>query len=162
MGHSRAIKRGIALTMFLAITVPMTSCVNRNTGRQGEAKDVPRYVDTVIGKVNSIESASGIVMIRTFGKVKSQDSDVIFTKGPDGTTGTVTLSGQSNKFFVAAEYVSGNVIAGDAVYRRRLTSPEKSENAPIGSDNIGPQDNVLPANQHPGLIQENPFKKILP
>lgn len=162
MGHSRAIKRGVGLTMILAISIPMTSCVNRNSGRQGEVKEVPRYNDTVIGKVSSIESVSGIVMIRTFGKVKSQDSDVIFTKGADGITGTVKLSGQSNKFFVAAEYVSGNVVAGDAVYRRRLTRPDKFKNAPTGSDNIGPQDNVLPANKHPGLIQESPFKPILP
>ena len=97
---------------------------------------------------NRIFSPDGLtISAKNYFFCTNQDTpDVFLVRGAGGTLGTLKLTGQSNKFFIAAEKLSGVVAEGDTVYRRRLNTELEAEDAPVvpsgGATEVGPQDNV--------------------
>jgi len=102
----------------------------------------PRYIDMPIGTVSSVEDSSNIVLFRTYHKLAPEGKSVFITKGL-GNIAVLNLTGQSNRFFVAAERASGIVSEGDAVFRRDINPKYKGKIKPEESgisNEIGPQD----------------------
>ena len=146
MGIQSTKETVIKVVVLMVSAYVVTSCTTTSDIQDVEPVKKQRYVDTICGKVTSYELDSGIVLIQTFGRIKTDTPDVFLVRGAGGTLGTLKLTGQSNKFFIAAEKLSGVVAEGDTVYRRRLNTELEAEDAPVvpsgGATEVGPQDNV--------------------
>ena len=133
----------VAFTMVVIGLGPLLTggCANSSKEEEEVEKVKPsRYLDSLCGKVNSYELSTGIVLIQVYGKVDPESPDVYLTRGEGGSVGTLRLTGQANRHFVAAERLSGSVAVGDAVYRRRLNPEFEEENRereiPLSIDRI--------------------------
>jgi len=118
-----------------------------------------RYIDTLIGTVSSVEDATNTVLFRSFSTVKPAQTSVYIVKG-NSSLAVIKLTGQSNRYFVAAEKMNGELTEGDAVYKRDVNpnyKPKADEQKPaILNDEAGPQDNII---QEKPSHTETPFTK---
>lgn len=105
---------------FSMASVIFTSCQNTAKPTETEEKkEPPRYLESLVGKVTSYEADTKIIIIQTLGSFKNKADDVVFSRGKEGRTGNLHLTGQGNQFFRAAELRSGDVEVGDAIFWRR-------------------------------------------
>lgn len=125
----------ICFSVFVGFVLTLQSCkiFDRNLNRKKittEEVIQPRYLITAVGKVSSYEESTGIILVRTIGKVSYGDGSAYVTAGENGSSGNIKLTGQGNNLFVAAELQGGIVAVGDAVLRQRLNPAyvEEEEN----------------------------------
>lgn len=132
-----------AMLVIVMSFVVLPSC--QNIKPESEELKQTRYIESMVGKVTSYEKDTGIVIVQTFGSFKDQFGDVFLTRGESGRSANIHLTGQSNKFFRAAEFRSGAVEVGDAVFWRRANPNFREDQKPNLNGSSKPQDQ--PVNQ---------------
>lgn len=76
------------------------------------------------GRVHKVDLAAKFILIRRYGPWRLGDGEVVESRG-EGRTASLLPTGERLGEHVAADIRSGAVEAGDAVYIRRIASPEK-------------------------------------
>lgn len=69
----------------------------------------------IIGRIASVSSTGGFVLIQKYSAGKMPVNTIIQTSGPDGRTASLKPSGERVRNFFAADIVNGEVQIGDAV-----------------------------------------------
>ena len=69
----------------------------------------------IIGRIASVSSAGGFVLIQKYSVGKMPVNAIIQASGPDGRTASLKPSGERVRNFFAADIVNGEVQIGDAV-----------------------------------------------
>ena len=69
----------------------------------------------IIGRIASVSSTGGFVLIQKYSAGKIPVNTIIQTSGPDGRTASLKPSGERVRNFFAADIVNGEVQIGDAV-----------------------------------------------
>jgi len=106
---------------FFIVLVPicffaLSSCAPKEIP---EPKETVEYIDTPVGTVLSYDETSKIAVIHAYNKWNVPEDDVVYTIGSGGRTSNIKPSGESTGFYVAADYRSGDLQKGDAVYWRK-------------------------------------------
>ncbi len=118
MGYRKTLAWGLAIT---SVSLLLNSCALFSKDLPvEEPKEEPRYLLTAVGQVNSYEKESGIILVRTYGKIGEGEGTAFISSGPSGSSGNLKFTGQKNHLFAAAELQTGTLEPGDLIYRRRL------------------------------------------
>lgn len=83
-----------------------------------------------VGRVEKVNVASKYVFIRRYGSWNLGDQDILETRG-DGRTGNLLATGEKLGEHVAADIRSGDVQVGDAVFIRRISESEGSQETAV-------------------------------
>ena len=115
----------------------------------------------IIGRIASVSSTGGFVLIQKYSAGKMPVNTIIQTSGPDGRTASLKPSGERVRNFFAADIVNGEVQIGDAVVayfdqpKKKDTPPAEDEDKdesekedesarfPPGKDDSKPSDNKI-------------------
>ncbi len=125
-------KRGIVRTTgWLAMAGVL--CLAGCAGTDGGKKEEPKARAELVGRVASVPTGRGFVLIQSYGTWAVPTGEPVFSCGDcetgeeEGRLANLLASGERMGQFVAADVRSGSVEVGDAVYYR----PEKGgENPP--------------------------------
>ena len=148
------------LTLILALGI--CSCSNSEED-PGDKKDPDKedlsIQKQIIGRIASVSSTGGFVLIQKYSSGKMPVNTIIQTSGPDGRTASLKPSGERVRNFFAADIVNGEVQIGDAIVayfdqqKRRDTPPtedeakserkDESAGSPPGRDDSKPSENKI-------------------
>ena len=131
---------------------PSSTSKTKNTPKKEEKKKEHKVREILIGTVSTHEKKTGIVLLRLFNKTKIRETDVCLIKGMN-TAGNVKLTGQENRFFLAAQYQSGVVEVGDSVFLRRVQFAPEEEKKTVNQENPTP----APPEEKPAVTVEGGF-----
>ncbi len=147
------------LLILLAAAAFLTGCALFKGGQPDESKEKPLVeAPTLVGRIASIPADKRFVLIQSFGKWTIEAGTILTTRGNDGRTANLRVTGETLGQFAAADLQSGSVEIGDAVYSRHVPKPPPSpppspaQAVPAGSPPTPPtpvQDLELPENQLP-------------
>lgn len=104
-----------------------------------EPETKPTEAPRLVGKIASIPPEKRFVLIHSLGKWDISAGTILTTRGADGRSANLLVTGESLGNFAAADIQSGEVQLGDSVYSRHLPKPDPE---PTGADSAaepGPQ-----------------------
>lgn len=84
-----------------------------------EANQAPKLV----GRIASIPADKKFALIQSYEAWKVETGSILTTRGSDGRTANLRVTGESMGQFAAADIQSGAVEIGDAVYSRHIPKP---------------------------------------
>lgn len=120
--------------LFCSATIVLTGCAADKADKE-EKK--PASGPTLIGRIASVPPDKRFVLIQSFGKLTVEPGMILTTRGDEGRTANLKVTGERMGQFAAADVQSGDVVLGDAVYS--LHTPKPAENpaspAPAGTGN---------------------------
>ena len=105
---------------YLTLILVLGMCSCSTSGEDPEDKNEPDKEDIaikkqIIGRIASVSSTGGFVLIQKYSAGKMPVNTIIQTSGPDGRTASLKPSGERVRNFFAADIVNGQVQIGDAV-----------------------------------------------
>lgn len=123
---------------YLILVLALGLCSCSTSEEDPEDKNDPDKKDIsikkqIIGRIASVSSSGGFVLIQKYSAGKMPVNTIIQTSGPGGRTASLKPSGERVRNFFAADIVNGEVQIGDAVaayfdqQKRRDTPPTKYE-----------------------------------
>jgi hypothetical protein len=149
--------------IVLGISVAVMACLGGCAARSEPAAPVasPRLV----GRIASIASAQRFVLIQSYGRWTIETGSILTTRGDEGRTANLRVTGEQQGQFAAADIQSGEVRKGDAVYTQHTPKPVTSPAVATDGDAADAQDPMmkdattspdLPADFQPESIEEVP------
>lgn len=123
---------------YLSLLLALGICSCSTSEEDPEDKNGPDKEDIsikkqIIGRIASVSSTGGFVLIQKYSAGKMPVNTIIQTSGPDGRTASVKPSGERVRNFFAADILDGEVQIGDAVasyfdqQKKKDTPPAKDE-----------------------------------
>ena len=105
---------------YLTLILALAMCSCSSLEEDPEDKNDPDKEDIsikkqIIGRIASVSSTGGFVLIQKYSAGKMPVNTIIQTSGPDGRTASLKPSGERVRNFFAADIVNGQVQIGDAV-----------------------------------------------
>ena len=100
----------------------LPSCGFLKKERQVESVKVQQPV----GIIDRVDTEESYVFIRRYRAIRLRDGEIMESKGSDGRVANLIPTGEKLGERIAADIKSGEVIKGDAVYIRKITSPESA------------------------------------
>ena len=105
---------------YLTLILALAMCSCSSSEEDPEDKNDPDKEDIsikkqIIGRIASVSSTGGFVLIQKYSAGKMPVNTIIQTSGPDGRTASLKPSGERVRNFFAADIVNGEVQIGDAV-----------------------------------------------
>ena len=105
---------------YLTLILALAMCSCSSLEEDPEDKNDPDKEDIsikkqIIGRIASVSSTGGFVLIQKYSAGKMPVNTIIQTSGPDGRTASLKPSGERVRNFFAADIVNGEVQIGDAV-----------------------------------------------
>ena len=105
---------------YLTLILALGMCSCSTLEEDPEDKNDPGKEDIsikkqIIGRIASVSSNGGFVLIQKYSAGKMPVNTIIQTSGPDGRTASLKPSGERVRNFFAADIVNGEVQIGDAV-----------------------------------------------
>lgn len=104
-----------------------------------EPETKPTEAPRLVGKIASIPPEKRFVLIHSLGNWDISAGTILTTRGGDGRSANLLVTGESLGNFAAADIQSGEVELGDSVYSRHVPKPSPE---PTGGDSPtepGPQ-----------------------
>ena len=103
------------LTLILALNLSSCSTSEDPEDKKEEEKKDIAIKKQIIGRIASVSTTGGFVLIQKYSAGKMPVNTIIQTSGPDGRTASLKPSGERVRNFFAADIVNGEVQIGDAV-----------------------------------------------
>lgn len=146
---------------YLTLILALGLCSCSTSEDDPEDKNDPDKKDIsikkqIIGRIASVSSTGGFVLIQKYSAGKMPVNTIIQTSGPDGRTASLMPSGERVRNFFAADIVNGEVQIGDAVaayfdQQKKNTPPAEDESEkedetvkfPPEKDDFKPSDNKI-------------------
>lgn len=121
---------------------------------------------TLVGRIASVPPDKRFVLIQSFGKLTVEPGMILTTRGDEGRTANLKVTGERMGQFAAADVQSGDVILGDAVYSLHTPKPSADpvSPAPSGTGNPPPTatGNTAESGNPPAPLPELPEREALP
>ncbi|MCB1131858.1 MAG: hypothetical protein KDN05_12055 [Verrucomicrobiae bacterium] len=105
----------------------------------------------LIGRVASVPSEGGFVLIQKFGATKLPSGTVLTSRGEEDRNANLLVTGESLGQFTAADIRSGQVRTGDGVYSHHIPNPETA----TSSADLEPESTDSELNTKTGNVQKN-------
>lgn len=113
----------------------------------------PTEAPRLVGRVASIPPERRFVLIHSFGKWDISAGTILTTRGADGRSANLLVTGESLGNFAAADIQSGEVQLGDSVYSRHVPKPAPESTGVDSSAESGSQALTPEAAPEPELPQ---------
>jgi hypothetical protein len=115
----------MALTRHL-LALALAACIVAGAACSSRAKDdgesgAPRL--TLVGRIASIPPHRNFVLIESYGPWQVPTGTILTTRGTDGRTANLRVTGESINPYAAADLQSGDAAVGDAVYQLPKPTP---------------------------------------
>jgi hypothetical protein len=149
--------------IVLGISVAVIACLG-GCGADPESP-APPTSPRLVGRIASIISAQRFVLIQSYGRWTIETGSILTTRGDEGRTANLRVTGEQQGPFAAADIQSGEVRKGDAVYTQHTPKPVTSPAIATDGDAADAQDPTLndattsadqPAEFQPESIEEVP------
>ncbi len=138
---------GLWFCALAAAVLPFcTACWSK---KEPDAK--PSEVPRLVGKIASIPPEKRFVLIRSLGKWDIAAGTILTTRGGDGRSANLLVTGESLGNFAAADIQSGEVQLGDSVYSRHVPKPPPEPSGGDSPAESGPQAQESEAAPEPEL-----------
>ena len=131
---------------YLTLILALGLCSCSTSEDDPEDKNDPDKKDIsikkqIIGRIASVSSTGGFVLIQKYSAGKMPVNTIIQTSGPDGRTASLMPSGERVRNFFAADIVNGEVQIGDAV--AAYFDQQKKKNTPPAGDESEKEDETV-------------------
>ena len=131
---------------YLTLILALAMCSCSSLEEDPEDKNDPDKEDIsikkqIIGRIASVSSTGGFVLIQKYSAGKMPVNTIIQTSGPDGRTASLKPSGERVRNFFAADIVNGEVQIGDAV--AAYFDQQKKKNTPPAGDDSEKEDDTV-------------------
>ena len=128
---------------YLTLILALAMCSCSSSEEDPEDKNDPDKEDIsikkqIIGRIASVSSTGGFVLIQKYSAGKMPVNTIIQTSGPDGRTASLKPSGERVRNFFAADIVNGEVQIGDAV--AAYFNQQKKKDKPPAEDESEKED----------------------
>ena len=111
-----------SLCVILSACIILPSCGLLKKERQVESVKVQQPV----GIIDRVDTEEGYVFIRRYRAIRLRDGEIMESKGSSGRVANLIPTGEKLGERIAADIKSGEVVKGDAVYIREITSSESA------------------------------------
>ncbi|WP_234043234.1 hypothetical protein [Luteolibacter yonseiensis] len=152
-------KPSLAL-LLSAACVCFSSCAtdkNAKPDPKKNAKDEKKEEKPVdegpklVGKIASIPADRRFVLIQRYGEWQAEAGVILTTRGPEGRTANLRVTGEKLGEFAAADLQAGTLEKGDAVYSQHVPKPVTPAPQPVPDPEV-PQTEDAPSEEN---IQKN-------
>lgn len=116
------------LTLIALACGGLSSC--SSFGTKTEAPATNPNAPKLVGRIASVPVDGRFVAIQSYGNWTVTPGTVLTTRGPDGRTANLLVTGESLGRFAAADLQAGTLAEGDAVYSLASAEPKPAENPP--------------------------------
>lgn len=120
----------------LAILCCIPSCANKTEKPTEDAKKENETKPRLVGRVASIPAERKFILIQSYGTWDVPTGAILVTKGPEGRTANLRVTGEKLGQFAAADIQSGTLEIGDGAYtsitpkKIAEANPEPEETTP--------------------------------
>lgn len=126
-------KLGIPILIVAASSL-LVACAAKKSATEEKEAPKPPSGPTLIGRIASVPQDKRFVLIQSYGKWSAESGQILTTRGPDGRSANLKITGEKLAEFAAADVQSGEVQTGDAVYSHHSPKPVISPPAPEVSE----------------------------
>lgn len=120
------------LILSCSAAIVLAGCA---TEKPEKEEKKPPAGPTLVGRIASVPPDKRFVLIQSFGKLTVEPGMILTTRGDEGRTANLKVTGERMGQFAAADVQSGDVLLGDAVYS--LHTPKPPAN-PVSPTPTGP------------------------
>ena len=89
-----------------------------------EEKKPAVAVPQLVGRIATVPPDKRFVLIQSYGPWKVESGSVLTTRGADNRAANLRTTGETMGDFAAADFQSGNLQVGDAVYFQSFAKPQ--------------------------------------
>ncbi len=139
---------------LLAAAIALSACTAFQREKPGAEEKKPAAADLkMIGRIASVPPDKRFVLIQSYDKSKIEAGTILTTRGDDGRSANLKITGERMGQFAAADVQSGSVVLGDAVYSLHVPKPATEASETAAPDAENPPSDPLPP-PPPGLPGE--------
>ena len=92
----------------------------------------------LVGRIATVPPDKRFVLIQSYGPWKVESGSVLTTRGADNRAANLRTTGETMGDFAAADFQSGNLQVGDAVYFQSFAKPQIEPTPPEATKNQRP------------------------
>ena len=125
------------MKFLLLISLFLVSCGNKaSPDEPKKRKDIASSIQIIVGRIASVSRRGKFVLIQKLGTGTLPKGVIYQSRGPDGRTASLRLSGERIRDFFAADLLSGKTDKGNAV----IAYQYPGERQTIEENKIQPED----------------------
>ena len=125
------------MKFLLLISLFLVSCGNKaSPDEPKKRKDIASSIQIIVGRIASVSRRGKFVLIQKLGTGTLPKGVIYQSRGPDGRTASLRLSGERIRDFFAADLLSGKTGKGNAV----IAYQYPGERQTIEENKIQPED----------------------
>lgn len=124
------------MKIFLLLALLLASCATKKEPEKDDSEPLKGPERRIVGRIASVSRAGQFVLIQRLGTGTLPGNMVYQSRGPDGRTASLKLSGERVRDFYAADLRSGTAQKGDAVvaYLDSAKKKDKTEKTETSTD----------------------------
>lgn len=124
-------KLGILFSMVTILVLVGACGPHKAEAAKDDAAKLPVDGPKLVGRIASVPQEKGFVLIQSYGKWEGESGQILTTRGLEGRSANLKITGEKLAEFAAADLQSGETQVGDAVYSHHtpkpMTTPPSSE-----------------------------------
>ncbi len=132
-------KLSIAAFLIASACLGFGSCAATKPAKKEQKPEIntkPKpEAPKIVGRIASIPADKRFVLIQSYGKWTVETGTILTTRGPDGRSANLLVTGESMGEFSAADLQSGQVEVGDGVYSQHVPKPPTAFTSPESLQN---------------------------